>query len=148
MNEKEEKIEIVEKAPPKPKPKLTKELKKRLELRKIIKSKKPSFRRQEWFRYKRLSKKWRAPKGIHSKLKRRFKYRAAIPRIGYGSPKEVRGLGPSGFKEILVFNLNELEKINPSGEAVRIAHGVGKKKRDELEHRCDELGIRILNRGK
>jgi large subunit ribosomal protein L32e len=141
-----EKIKIIEKPLPKKLPKLSKDLKKKLELRRLLKKKKPIFLRQEWFRYKRLGKKWRSPKGIHSKQKRHFKYRTNVPSIGYSAPKEVRGLHPLGFKEILVHNLKDLAKVNPSREAIRIAHGVGKKKRLELQKKADELGIRILNR--
>jgi large subunit ribosomal protein L32e len=141
-----EKIKIVEKEVPKPKPKLTKEQIKYLKLRKAIKNKKPNFLRQEWFRYKRLGEKWRAPKGIHSKLKRGFKYRIDVPSIGYGAPKCVKYLHPLGFKEVLVHNIKELEKLKPSIEAARIAHTVGRKKRIELEKRADELAIKVLNR--
>ncbi|MDI6708050.1 MAG: 50S ribosomal protein L32e [Candidatus Thermoplasmatota archaeon] len=147
MAEEEKKeVKIVEKELPKITPKLTKELKQKLELRKIIKSKKPNFKRQEWFRYKRLGEKWRSPKGIHSKLKRHFKYRIDVPSIGYGSPKLVRGLHNLGFKEVVVHNIKELESINPKLEAARIAHNVGTRKRLALEKRADELAIRVLNR--
>ncbi|MEM0150582.1 MAG: eL32 family ribosomal protein, partial [Thermoplasmata archaeon] len=30
--------------------------------------KRPLFRRQEWFRYKKLGEAWRRPKGKHSKM--------------------------------------------------------------------------------
>ncbi len=142
----EKKPKIVEKAEKRIKPKISKEIKEKLALRKTIKSKKPVFLRQEWFRYKSFGKKWRIPKGIHSKLKRHYGYRPDIPSIGYGSPKEVKFLHPSGFKDILVANVHDLEKINPSTEAARIAHTVGAKKKSQLEKRADELGIRVLNR--
>lgn len=141
-----EKVEIVEKEIKKIKPKLTKELKEKLKLREKMKRMKPEFLRQEWFRYKRVGMKWRKAKGIHSKMKKHVKYRIPSPRIGYSSPKEVRGLHSSGFKEILIYNINEIEKINPGTEAVRIGHSVGAKKRNEIEKKADSLGIRVLNR--
>ena len=143
---KKEKPKIVEKEIKKIKPKLTKELKEKLKLREKMKKRKPVFLRQEWFRYKRVGMKWRKAKGIHSKMKKHVKYRIPSPRIGYSSPKEVRGLHPSGFKEIMVYNINGIEKINPGTEAVRIGHSVGAKKRNEIEKKADTLGIRILNR--
>ena len=63
------------------------------------KKKKPRFIRQQLWQFKKLDDKWRRPRGRHSKQRRHYKYRPPIPRIGYGSPKKVRGLHPSGFKE-------------------------------------------------
>jgi large subunit ribosomal protein L32e len=143
---KKEEVEIVEKEIKKIKPKLSKEMKEKLELRSEMKKRKPDFLRQEWFRYKRVGMKWRKAKGIHSKMKKHVKYRIASPRIGYSSPKEVKGLHSSGFKEIIVYNASEIEKINPNTEALRIGHSVGAKKRNEIEKKADNMGIRILNR--
>ena len=47
------------------------------------KKKQPAFRRQEWFRYRRLSKTgWRKPKGMQSKQRMNLKYRSPVARIG------------------------------------------------------------------
>jgi large subunit ribosomal protein L32e len=129
------------------KPKLDKDIVSKLRLRKRRKKNKPKFRRQEWFRYKRLGKSWRKPRGLHSKMRINKKYRPNVVRIGYGSPKNVKGLHPSGFKEIMVWNVKDLQDINPKTEAVRIGHSVGTKKRIALEQKADELGIRVLNKG-
>ena len=131
----------------KQKPELTPEMKRKLRLRKDAKKKKPKFKRQEWFRYKKLSDSWRKPRGLHSKMRTNRKYRINKVRIGYGTTADVRGLHASGFKEILVYNKPDLEKLNPKLEAARIGHSVGTRKRIEIEEYADELGIRILNRG-
>ena len=131
----------------KQKPVLDKGTKLHLSVRRQRKQRKPKFRRQEWFRYKRLGKSWRRPKGLHSKMRLHRKYRPNVVRIGYGSPKTVRGLHPSGFKDILVYNVNDLKDIDPTTEAARIGHSVGTKKRIELEKKAEELGIRVLNKG-
>jgi len=131
----------------KQKPELTPEMKRKLRLRKDAKKKKPKFKRQEWFRYKKLNDSWRKPRGLHSKLRTNRKYRINKVRIGYGTTAEVRGLHASGFKEILVYNKPDLEKLNPKLEAARIGHSVGTRKRIEIEEYADELGIRVLNRG-
>lgn len=148
--EEEKKVEIVEekkKKRVKIKPEIDEEIKKALKIRAEIKKRKPKFRRQEWFRYKRLGKKWRRPKGLHSKMRRHFKYRPNVVSIGYRSPKKARGLHPSGFEEVLVHNIKELEKVNPKKQAVRIAHSVGFRKREAIIEKADEIGIRVLNRG-
>ncbi len=123
------------------------DLEKLVELRKKIKSKKPEFRRQESWRYKRIKESWRRPRGIDSKMRRKVKGWPATVNIGYRGPKLARGLHPSAFKEVLVYNIDDLRKINPETEAIRIAHTVGARKRAEILNRAKELGIHILNPG-
>lgn len=118
---------------------------KALKLRNKIKRKKPDFIRQGGKNLKRLKKKWRAPRGVHNKLKRHKKAKGFIPHPSYSSPKSVRGLHPSGFEDVLVFNVKDLEKINPEKQACRIASSVGKKKRLEIMKKSEELKIKVLN---
>jgi len=74
------------------------------------KAKKPEFIRQESWRYKRVDESWRRPRGLDSKMRLKRKGWPASPNIGYRSPKELRGLHPSGYREILVRNLSDLAK--------------------------------------
>ncbi|MCL2032994.1 MAG: 50S ribosomal protein L32e [Methanomassiliicoccaceae archaeon] len=128
------------------KPELSDETAEALAKRAIISGRRPAFKRQEWFRYAKLGEKWRKPKGIHSKMKRRLKRRPPMADIGFRGPASVRGLHPSGFEEVLVYNLDGLEGIDPKVQAVRIGGSVGTKKRIAIEDRAAELGIRVLNR--
>lgn len=112
------------------------------------KRKLPKFRRQEWFRYRRLGEKWRRPKGRDSKMRLGLKGRAATVKVGYRNPKELRGLHPSGLREVLVSRPQELEGLSPSTHAVRISSGVGKKKRGQILARARELGLKVLNPGR
>jgi large subunit ribosomal protein L32e len=66
--------------------------------------------------------------------------------IGFRGPVAARDLHPSGFEEVLVYNVAGLEGIDPKRQAVRIGGTVGTKKRMAIEDRADELGIRVLNR--
>ncbi len=145
--EEEEEEEEEEAYKVKQKPELSDEQKKLLAVRARIKRKKPNFKRQEWFRYKRLGMSWRKPRGIHSKMRRHYKYRIKMVSVGYGGPKKVKGLHPSGFEEVMVHNVNDLKDIDPKKQAARIGHTVGTKKRMAIEEKADELGIRVLNRG-
>jgi large subunit ribosomal protein L32e len=113
--------------------------------RKIEKSKKPKFRRQESWRYKRLKEEWRKPKGLDNKIRRKVKGWPSSPNSGYRGPKISRGLHPSAFKEVRVFNADNLSKVDPNLEAIRIAHTVGARKRIEIVSRAKEMGIHILN---
>ena len=127
------------------KPKLNDDEKRLLKIRNNINRKRPKFRRQEGFRYRRLGDSWRKPKGKHSKMRKHKGYRPPVVDSGYRGPKKVRGLHPSGFREILVHNPDELDNVNPDFEAVRIASRVGVRKRINIEKRAEELGIRVLN---
>ncbi len=130
----------------KKKPKLPEDIKKHLALRKIIKKHTPEFLREEWFRYKRIPRNWRRPDGITSKMRRHYKYRPSVVSIGYRGPKNVRGLHASGFEEILIHTVSDLEKMNPERQAARIGGSVGTKKRLEIEKKAKELDIRLLNK--
>jgi large subunit ribosomal protein L32e len=151
--EEEKKIETIKeveekKYKVKKKPKLSKDLQNCLAVRKKIKNRTPNFLREEWFRYKRIKKNWRRPDGISSKMRINLKYRPSRVRVGFRGPKETRGLHPSGFEEILVYNTADIEKLDPKTQAARIGSTVGTKKRIEIEKKADDLDVRILNRGK
>ena len=131
----------------KQKPVLSEEMKEALALRAAQKKKTPSFRRTEWFRYKRLSRSgWRAPHGMDNKQRRNYKYRGSLVRVGHGKVAAARGLHPSGFAEVMVHNPGDLESIDPATQAARIGATVGGRKRATIHARADELGIRVLNR--
>ena len=131
---------------PRQKPVLDKQTKKDLSKRNRMSHKRPTFKRQNWFRYKRLGEKWRRPRGIHSKMRRHFKYRIPVAQVGFRGPASVRGLHPSGFEEVLVHNAKEVETVNPETQAVRISSTVGDKKRELIVKKADELKIRVFNR--
>ena len=69
-------------------------------------------------------------------------------RIGYRKISSARGLHPSGFEEVLVHNLNDLEGLDPETQAVRIGARVGIRKRLEIDDKANSLGIRVLNQRK
>ena len=129
-----------------PKPELSEEQIDALAKRAVISGNRPAFKRQEWFRYQKLGESWRRPKGIHSKMRRGMKRRPPMVEIGYGGPALVRGLHPSGFEEVMVYNVDGLEDIDPKTQAARIGGTVGVKKRIAIENRAKELGIRVLNK--
>lgn len=131
---------------PKAKPKLDSRMRSQLQVRREIARRRPRFVRQEWFRDQRLGEIWRKPQGRHTKLRRHFGYRPNVVSIGYRGPKAVRGLHPSGFREVLVHNVRELEAIDAKVEAARIAGSVGTRLRTEIQAAADEKGIRVLNR--
>ena len=131
----------------KQKPVLDEATKSALEARKAQRKKQPKFRRQEWFRYRRLSRTgWRKPNGLQSSQRLNRKYRSPMARVGYGKVAAARGLHPSGFEEVLVHRPEDLDGIDPSVQAARVGGTVGGRKRVLIHERADELGIRVLNR--
>jgi large subunit ribosomal protein L32e len=146
---KAEAVEIVDKKEgtyqPKIKPQLNEKEQEQLVIRRQIKKRTPHFLRDEGFRYKRIPKNWRRPTGYTSKLRINLKYRPSKVRVGFRAPKLVRGLHASGFEEVMVHTVKELETIDPKKQAVRIGGTVGTKKRLEIAKRADELTIRVLN---
>ena len=131
----------------KQKPELSEEIKEALKLRDMKNRKRPEFHRQEWFRVKRLGDTWRKPRGLHSKMRTNRRYRPAKVRAGHRGPAKARGLHPSGFEEVMVYNPNDLDDVNPKTQAVRIGHSVGFRKRRAIVEKADKLGVRVLNRG-
>jgi large subunit ribosomal protein L32e len=133
-----------EKRLPKPR-KTNRQLSEMLSLRETLKSKKPEFNRQESWRYKRVKPSWRRARGLDSKMRTKRKGWPKSVDHGYRSPKSVRGLHPSGFEEVIVHNVKDLDEIT-SDQAARISHTVGRRKREDIVERAEELKIYVLNK--
>ena len=71
-------------------------------LRNIMKKKKPNFFKQSSHKKKRLAKKWRKPRGSDSKIKIGKKGYPRKIKIGFKGPRNVRSLSREGLKIILV----------------------------------------------
>ncbi|MEM0481017.1 MAG: 50S ribosomal protein L32e [Candidatus Aenigmatarchaeota archaeon] len=109
----------------------------------------PEFKRRHKENIKRLKGKWRKPRGHQSKQRKHMKGKPKVVRIGYGAPKGLRFKHPSGFYEILIKSLKDLEKLkelDKNAYAVRISSNLGKKKREEIVRKVEELGFKILNK--
>jgi large subunit ribosomal protein L32e len=118
---------------------------KELKLRARAKNKKPAFVRAESWKYDRFSVSWRKPKGLDNKIRRKIKGWPAGVSVGYKGPKIARGLHPSGYREVIVFNVKDLSTVEPETQAARIAHTVGKRKRALIIAEAKKLNIKVLN---
>jgi len=106
---------------------------------------KPQFNRQDYHKKKRTPESWRRPRGQLSKQRRGVKGKGPKVQAGYRTPEAVRGKHPSGFEEVYVENLDDLEGVDGDREAVRIASAVGARKRERIEEEAEEQGVRVLN---
>lgn len=117
-----------------------------MRIRKTQNKKRPSFRRVESWRYKKLAKKgWRKQLGIDNKTRRKTKNGVKSPEPGYRNPKAIRGLHPSGLEDMLVMHKREVDELDPEVHGIRIASRLGARKRIDLIDYAQEKGFRILN---
>ncbi len=136
---------VSEKTSVKIKPKLSTDIIRLLKIRTKLDANRPDFVRCESWRLTRVKENWRAPRGHSNKMRREVKGWPARVKSGYGSPRAVRNLHPSGFEEVIVYNPDDLDSLNPTIQAARIAHTVGRRKRLKILEKAKELNIRILN---
>jgi large subunit ribosomal protein L32e len=118
---------------------------KALRVRARAKAKKPKFVRAESWKYDRFSVAWRKPRGLDNKIRRKILGWPPGPCTGYKGPKVARYLHPSGYNEVLVYNVNDLGSIDVNTQAARIAHTVGKRKRADIIAHAKDMNIKILN---
>jgi len=112
------------------------------------KRKKPKFKRQKQHSKKRVSRTgWKKPRGTDSKQRKGKKSRGKHPKIGYRQAKTIRGKHPSGFEEIMITNLKNLQEINPKTQAIRLSSSLGYKKKQQIIKKAEEQKIKILNKG-
>ena len=102
---------------------------------------KKKFLRQDYFRHKRLGKKWRRPKGRQSKLRKRKSGSGLVVKIGHGSSN--RGM-INNLQPVIVSNPNDMDSIKDK-QIVIISSVVGAKKALAISDKAKKLGLKILN---
>lgn len=108
----------------------------------------PKFVREESWRYKRVKPSWRSARGKTSRVRRSKEGWPPVVKIGYARPASIRGLHPSGMREVMVRRPQDLEQIDPKIYVARIAHTVGENKRLLILDEAERRGIHLLNPGK
>ena len=111
--------------------------------KKPSKKKKPKFSPMNLTTRIRVKDRWRKPRGVANKRRRKCAYVGPSPRVGYKNAEEARHLHPLGLPEFLVKTPTELD--GAKDVLVRIAGSVGAKKRTLIEEKAKKLGLRVLN---
>jgi len=127
------------------------EIRKIQEKIKKIRSKKLEFLRYDWDKYYRIGRQetWRKPKGRDNPMRLELKGYPPKVKIGYRTPKEIRGLHPSGLVPVYVRNEKDLEKVANSKEKEKVivvfSSTLGLKKKLELVEKAKQLGLKVAN---
>merc|ERR1711918_206483 len=114
---------------------------------KIVKKKTNKFKRHQSDLFIRVDESWRRPKGIDSRVRRKFKGKVLMPNIGYGSNKKTRHMLPSGFKKFVINNVAELDLLLMHNRvyAAEVAHSVSRKTRMAILERAKVLDVKVTN---
>ncbi|MDP8002648.1 MAG: 50S ribosomal protein L32e, partial [Caldisphaera sp.] len=99
------------------------------------------------WRFKRLQKGWRKPKGIDAKMRLQRKGYPPIVKVGYKGNKFIRGLHPSGLIPVVVSSVKDLESLSSDVHIVYISSSVGIRKRLTLLEAAKKRNLKIANGG-
>jgi len=116
--------------------------------KKIVKKRVKKFKRPQSDRRITVKENWRRPKGIDSRVRRKFKGCALMPNIGYGSNKKTRHYLPNGFKKFVVHNVKDLDLLMMHNRTfcAEVAHNVSTLKRKSIVERAAQLDIVVTNK--
>ena len=114
-----------------------------LETRDRIKARKPHFKRHGAGKRKRLSMAWRAKKTRQNKIGR-IGHQKKV-KIGWSSPRLIRGTTSQGLFPVMVSTIKDLTKINVKTDGAVIAAAVGAKKKAEIIKAAIEKKIQLVN---
>lgn len=96
------------------------------------------FLRQQGNFKKRLEKKWKKPKGRHSKLREKRRGMHKMPSIGFKQSEKDRQ------KQLIINNLNDLNSLK-KGDKVRLSGKVSNKNKLKILNECAKKGIIVSN---
>src|SRR5574342_479150 len=118
--------------------------KKLLTLRKEISKRRPEFVMQDHHKRPETQRRWRKPKGMHSKMRHGVWGRPASVSVGYRGPAEVRGLHNSGLQMVLINTLSELAALDVKTQGAVLSN-VGGKRKTELLTACKQKNVTVFN---
>jgi large subunit ribosomal protein L32e len=138
---------LVEVKLPRPRVSLSGKLRRLMRVRVLMERREPKWMSMDEWRFLRVAHResWRRPKGDDNKIRLEIKGYPKRVKIGYGKPRLVRNLHPTGFKLVIVHRPEDVDKVDPTKEAIVIGRTVGLRKRVEIVRRAIERGVRVIN---
>ena len=132
---------------PRPRVSLSGRLRRLMRVRVLMERREPRWMSMDEWRFLRVAHResWRRPKGNDNKIRLEIKGYPKRVKIGYGKPRLVRNLHPTGFKLVIVHRPEDVDKVDPTKEAIVIGRTVGLRKRVEIVRRAIERGVRVIN---
>ncbi len=115
-----------------------------LKLRETLKRRKPEFIRQQ-ISLAKLRRRWKKPRGKHSKIRLVIKGHRVMPSIGYGMAKRVKNLHKLGLRSRIIRSINEIDNLNPKTDGIIIASSIGVRKRVEILKKIKSKGFVVFN---
>jgi len=132
---------------PRPRVSLSGKLRRLMRIRVLMERREPRWMSMDEWRFLRVAHResWRRPKGNDNKIRLEIKGYPKRVKVGYGKPRLVRNLHPTGFKLVIVHRPEDVDKVDPTREAIVIGRTVGLRKRVEIVRRAIERGVRVIN---
>ena len=115
-----------------------------LEVKKTLKRRQPTFRRQQAAIRKKLKDGWRKPRGLHSKMKDGIKGHPKSRRMGYRTPVAVRGMTAKGLIPVRIERPEGLAGLDPKTHAIVLGKIGGRKKVLVIEQAV-QAGFTLVN---
>ncbi|BDR93069.1 50S ribosomal protein L32e [Vulcanisaeta souniana] len=143
----ETKPEVKEVKLPRPRASLSGRLRQLLRLRLLMERREPRWMRMDEWKYLKVAhgEHWRRPRGNDNKIRLEIKGYPKRVKVGYGKPRLVRNLHPSGFRLVIVHRPEDIDRVDPTRDAVVIGRTVGLRKRIEIVKRAIDKGVRVIN---
>ena len=97
----------------------------------------------------RVKARWRKQRGIDNKKRTKKDFMGAEPTIGYGNPRELKGIRPSGKRMVLVHNADQLSRMiggmRKDEVEITIGTSVSVRKRIAITELAKSHGINVTN---
>jgi len=90
---------------------------------------------------------WRKPRGLDSRVRRRFRGTIRQPRVGLRTPEPFRHLLSNKFFPFAVKNVKDVELLlmNNRKFAAVLDHSLGVRKRKQIVERAQQLNVKVVN---
>ena len=124
------------------------ELRRLSRIRALKKKQKPDFQTTNSWRYIRVQKRWRRPRGIDNKMRESIKGWPQVVKVGYKKPAKLRNkyyANDKVLEEFIVSSMSDLDLVLPDKHVVRIDGKLGARKKEQIFQEAVSWGLKVLN---